>query len=114
METEPQLYLIAHKVRGAAAFDIAHQLQIGDEVGWVIPTSGHRAYPYRWWKVDDLYDNSDMDMPQPQYILDTVDPPSDLPDHYETTATKGQGLVKDLLSALGLPRSSTPTITRRL
>ena len=42
----PELYLIAHKVRGEAAFDVAHKLQIGSEEGWIIPTSGHRAYPY--------------------------------------------------------------------
>ena len=39
------LYLILHKVRGEPAFDIATRLQIADEEGWIIPTSGHRAYP---------------------------------------------------------------------
>lgn len=41
-----ELFLITHKVRGEPAFDVAHKLQIGDEEGWIIPTSGHRAYPY--------------------------------------------------------------------
>ena len=41
-----ELYLIAHRVRGEPAFDIAQRSQIGDEEGWIIPTSGHRAYPY--------------------------------------------------------------------
>lgn len=39
-------FLIAHKVRGRPAFDVAIRLQIGSEEGWIIPTSGHRAYPY--------------------------------------------------------------------
>jgi hypothetical protein len=44
MDSEP--YLIAHKVRGAPALDIAVQMHVADEVWWIIPTSGHRAYPY--------------------------------------------------------------------
>jgi hypothetical protein len=35
------LFLILHKVRGAPALDIAEQI---DDI-WIIPTSGHRAYP---------------------------------------------------------------------
>ena len=109
-----ELYLIAHKVRGQPAFDIAERIQIGDEEGWIIPTSGHRAHPYRHWKMDDLYDGSDMDMPQPTYVLDNVDPPTDLPDHYPTAAeprhspTAGRGL----LARLGLLRKTT--IKRRV
>ena len=33
-------HLILHKVRGEPAFDVAESLQIGDEEGWIIPTSG--------------------------------------------------------------------------
>src|SRR6266436_2513248 len=58
------LYLIAHRVRGKAAFDIAEQMECPhctgrdlndahacfdcDSLGywWIIPTSGHRAFPY--------------------------------------------------------------------
>lgn len=39
-------YLILHKVRGEPAFDIAHKLMFGEEEGWIVGTSGHRAYPY--------------------------------------------------------------------
>ena len=49
------LYLIAHKVRGEPAFDVACRVQIGEEEGWIIPTSGWRAYPYdyiRLWAVN--------------------------------------------------------------
>ena len=49
-----ELYLILHKVRGEPAFDIASRLDIGSAGGWIVPTSGHRAYPYRWWNLDDL------------------------------------------------------------
>lgn len=44
-------HLILHKVRGLPAFDIAEQIEVvvdGEtETWWIIPTSGHRAYP--WW-----------------------------------------------------------------
>ena len=40
-----ELYLILHKVRGEPAFDIAEKTMIAKEEGWIIPTSGHRAYP---------------------------------------------------------------------
>ena len=106
METQPQLYLIAHKVRGEPAFDIAHQLQIGEEVGWIVPTSGHRAYPYYEWPLNELWADR-------KYIPILPDCPPDWPDHYETHADKGQGKIKDLFSALGFARP-TPTINRRL
>lgn len=109
----PELYLIAHKVRGEPAFDIAYKLQIGDEEGWIIPTSGHRAYPYRFWSLNDLYDGSDMDMPKPQDVLDSVEPPEDLPDHYVTCAAPGQGKIKDLFSALGFKRNAV-VVNRRI
>ena len=57
-------YLILHKVRGEPAFDVAVQLHVKCESDpgpwWVIPTSGHRAYPLRWWRLDDLRDISDI------------------------------------------------------
>lgn len=118
METkpsQPELYLIAHKVRGEPAFDIAHRLMIGDEEAWLIPTSGHRAYPYDWFKLDELADVSDYPHRYPSaYGSEVPDDWDAWPDHYETTADKGRGLVPDLLSALGLPRAKPPTITRRI
>lgn len=88
------LYLVAHKVRGEPAFDVAVQMECPichndetygegciecDQLGywWIIPTSGHRAYP--WWHSEF-------------YMLeigweDKVPPmPSNLPDHYPTRA----------------------------
>ena len=62
-----ELYLILHKVRGEPAYDIA--MEVGDM--WIIPTSGHRAYPLTYTLLSSL-------MP-----IDNVDLPSDLPDHYD-------------------------------
>jgi hypothetical protein len=85
-----QCYLILHKVRGEPAFDIASKLQIGDEEGWIIPTSGHRAYPFMVWNLDDLTDTSDINLygnhPKPATFDHLV--PDDWPDHYEVD--KGQ------------------------
>ena len=44
MTAEP--FLIAHKVRGQAALDVAEPMIVDGETWWIIPTSGHRAYPY--------------------------------------------------------------------
>ncbi len=63
-------HLILHKVRGEPAFDIAEKIQIGDEEGWIIPTSGHRAYPF---VVMDEHDAS-------KYAGMI---PADWPDHYQ-------------------------------
>jgi hypothetical protein len=62
-----QLYVIAHKVRSEPAFDIAVRIDCPicegdndvchecDDKGywWIIPTSGHRAYPYDWTVFDE-------------------------------------------------------------
>jgi hypothetical protein len=84
-----ELYLIAHKVRGEPAFDIAARMECpichrfewieGNENGcpecdglgfwWIIPTSGHRAYPYEWQPMTDWV---------------CTEMPNDLPDHYQT------------------------------
>jgi hypothetical protein len=47
------LYLIVHKVRGQAAIDVAQRVVIGDEDVWLIPTSGHRAYPFAHQALGD-------------------------------------------------------------
>ncbi len=122
--TEP--YLIAHKVRGEPAFDVAIRMEcphcegapdtydIGgcyecDGLGywWIIPTSGHRAYP--WWSAELRIGD---------YITIEsifVDPmPDSLPDHYPTKSSPRTTL--DLASALGLVKKPAPMapIKRRL
>lgn len=132
METEPQLYLIAHKVRGEPAFDIATRMKCpicepirqglddgtaysgchecnDEQFWWIIPTSGHRAYPSDYIKLSHLA-TVDGECPLDHMAL----PTDSLPDHYETTADKGRGLIKDLAAVLGLPRPNTTIVTRRI
>lgn len=91
--TTPAPHLIAHLVRSRPAFDIAHRVCPGsppcqplcglfdgescvaqDEDWWIIPTSGHRAYPYWFTELDDLYlfHGPDVDV---EHILSIVPPP---------------------------------------
>ena len=77
-DESPELYLIAHKVRGALAFDVAHKLQIGTDEGWIIPTSGHRAYPFWHAELGTVF-CSQLWAVMPQL-------PEDLRDHYEVDA----------------------------
>lgn len=101
-------YLILHKVRGEAAFDIA--IRDLDETGWIIPTSGHRAYPARTWRLHDLADISDINKngchPAPWACDADIE---GLPDHYSSNdrnvqekskPDSGKGLA--LLAKLGL------------
>lgn len=94
------LYLIAHRVRGAPAFDIAQQMEVGDEVWWIIPTSGHRAYPYNSWPMTEL----EGDVGQGYWEAILQECPLDLPDHYETTAAKGGGRSLDDIIARLRPK----------
>jgi hypothetical protein len=110
-----ELYLIAHKVRGEPAFDIAERMTCAvcgqDEIAednahperwgctpgpgcqecnglgywWIIPTSGWRAYP--WWnaRLIDIDDTYELDFVNS--ILKSPGPmPPDLRDHYQVTA----------------------------
>lgn len=95
------LFLILHKVRGAPAFDIAHQLEIGDEIGWIIPTSGHRAYPLTMWDIDEV------GVCEPGHGLCHVlhdDYPgwNALPDHYTTLAAPQAGPIRNILAIVGI------------
>lgn len=70
---EAPLFLIAHKVRGELAFDVASQIADGTLTDpgpwWIIPTSGHRAYPF--WSTPLLALNVPL-----------LAVPGDLRDHY--------------------------------
>jgi hypothetical protein len=70
-------YLILHKVRGEPAFDIAEQVMLGDEEGWVTSTYGHRAYPVWHAKLSSLYDIEQRPIPLGYHI------PADWPEHFE-------------------------------
>lgn len=116
-------YLIAHKVRGEPAFDIAERMVCLKCKGlncpqcnhlgywWIIPTSGHRAYPWwsaeimqtdewRWW----LKGGPDI-IPNPM--------PLSLPDHYSTRTAPRQTL-SDLLGYTKPQPQPLPPIKRRL
>lgn len=106
------LFLILHKVRGEPAFDIATRC---DEIGteedpgpwWIIPTSGHRAYPTDWWDLDETCIMT-MDKYSERYhnIQELISPiPHNWPDHYRARTspiTHLRDAGASLLAALGL------------
>ncbi len=121
MSTE--LYLIAHKVRGEPAFDIAQHLTCPkcegtddhcsacDGAGhwWVIPTSGHRAWPYWSQPLHKTYVlNKDITQWENVTTLPEEMPPL-LRDHYTTE----REAVIDLTRTLGLEAKPTAPIVRR-
>lgn len=110
------LYLVAHKVRGQPAFDVAIQMEMEDEVWWIIPTSGHRAYPY--WHVElseavyRVYGEGD------RIIDDVPSCPDPWPDHYWQPGQTSDLHIPDnagagLLAALGVTKPQTQPLARR-
>lgn len=115
------LYLVAHKVRGQPAFDVATQLDCPecnggtrdavssecsecDSLGywWIIPTSGHRAYP--WWHTA-ITQIGTWNWYIGQQPIDVPNMPDALPDHYTTRAAPTQSLA----DALGLTTRKAPS-----
>lgn len=96
------LYLIAHKVRGEPAFDVAERMECPectaqgctecDQLGywWIIPTSGHRAYPF-WNKAMPVETISSFGIAF-RWVETTENfpvilfPVANWPDHYLTSA----------------------------
>lgn len=97
------LYLVAHRVRGEPAFDVAERMDCPmcpDPIGkehcfecndegywWIIPTSGHRAYPYWSVPLKDIDDQYELDLFYWKDLSSSSEcwPPEmplDLPDHY--------------------------------
>lgn len=116
------LFLIAHKVRGEPAFDIAQHLTCPkcegtddhcsqcDGAGhwWIIPTSGHRAFPY-WHEqldhcIDTLYIDGDPNRPHV--------PPDGLRDHYTTEREAAVDLIK-VLGLIHSPLAPAAPLKRR-
>lgn len=119
-------FLIAHKVRGEAAFDIAIKQPCAicqdiedpaqgcdecDGLGhwWICSTSGHRAYP--WWhmSLEDM-----MASDGPGIYPELEDMPEGLPDHYKVNAgpkAKSTSIGRSILASLGLAK---PPIKRRI
>lgn len=98
-----ELYLILHKVRGEPAFDIATKLDIGDDEGWIIPTSGHRAYPWYAVKLDDIH-LSTSNVSITSIKVQNLDM-NEYPDHYppKSSPAETKSSANDLLAQLGLP-----------
>ena len=103
-----ELFLIAHKVRGEPAFDVAVQMHIAGEPAWIVATSGHRAYPIMHWELKTLCHYIPEHEWQPSVIdeLGPVECHKDWPslrDHYavsEARATPAQPASK--ISSLDL------------
>jgi len=127
----PEPFLIAHLVRGEPAFDIATQIicpecsTINPATGrhaapegcdecdhtgywWIIPTSGHRAYPY-WYQLLGAF--RDRVGRHADNWLTIGDPPFDWPDHYPTSASAEPAI--NLTQRLAI-RPKAPTITRKI
>lgn len=123
-----ELYLIAHKVRGKPAFDVAEQMECPhcleqgeqgcpecDGLGfwWIVSTSGHRAFP--WWWLELKWDGTALELEhggeEPAWWLITSMPES-LPDHYITKAAPARpSSIEALLASKRKP--SGPPIARR-
>lgn len=116
-------FLIAHKVSGEPAFDVAVQMECPECEGvgcdecdddgywWIIPTSGHRAYPY--WHI--LLDGIEFEGNGNYHLSEELAKmPPDLPDHYAHSASPAQIKLKleDLLASL-LPKAPTKPFKRR-
>ena len=101
-------HLILHKVRGQPAFDIAEQIQIGDEEGWIIPTSGHRAYPYQSWLLEDILDGN---VGKEFYSIQII--PDDWPDHYQDEKVP-EAQALNLLDFIKIPPPKIKLIRRRV
>lgn len=106
--TEP--FLILHRVRGEPAFDIAEKIgEDSDGDIWIIPTSGHRAYPFNSWNLNKLApaDSIDRDGDY-DLVTENLALPPDWPDHYAcndrpaTSTAEHKSFAKGLLEKLGL------------
>jgi hypothetical protein len=121
----PEPFLILHKVRGEPAFDVAHQMDCpechdsgwgdgkecdaceGQGYWWIVSTSGHRAYPVRYWALSELADISDINAYNNHnrpYYMDDI--PADWPDHYSCNDRRKPEPAKpsNILRALGLAK----------
>ena len=125
------LYLIAHKVRNEPAFDVAERMTCPccsthdvethtwidtqgcyecDQLGywWIIPTSGHRAYPYAHWQFcgSDYIGMKTLGFEQHPFNVPPM--PPDLPDHYPH-ALAPNAPKRNLIDLLNLRPKSTST-----
>jgi len=116
------LHLIAHLVRGAPAFDIARRcdsMGTADDPGpwWIVPTSGHRAYPYWHCELAQFGCGEHKETFVRVYDLDGAyeieldPPPAGWPDHYSCNDTPAA--IEDILAIIGR-KPAAPAIRRRV
>jgi len=84
---------------------------------WIVPTSGHRAYPWRWWPLDHLRYVSQAEIQEWDNVVQPMDEilngiPDEVPDHYPTTFAPDPS-ARINLRALGLVKPK-PEIDRRV
>jgi len=108
------LYLIAHLVRGAPAFDIARRcdsMGTADDPGpwWIVPTSGHRAYPY--WSAPISQTGEHDFWFEAGELFSIPNVPIDWPDHYSCNDTPTA--TEDILAIIGR-KPAAPAIRRRV
>ena len=98
------LYLILHKVRGEPALDVATCIGTDSDGDiWIIPTSGHRAYPVSSMDVQDLNKLPEWEGGKEMRLSRATTAPEwdTLRDHYSITRAP---VVSNLLEKLGLKR----------
>ena len=107
-----ELYLILHKVRGEATFDIAIREWYGDEEGWMLFTTEQRCYPHKANGLEATLKYGCVSM-----LDDRI--PDDLPDFHfqppqgyarEPSPSITKTTARELLAKLGL---GTPALRRR-
>jgi len=128
------LYLIAHSVRGEAAFDVALQMECPhcqgnsnkgrdpyvcfdcEDLGywWIIPTSGHRAFPYWSVGINDMSESGvvtySIGTDKSVVYLNPPPMPPGWPDHYRV----GPAPTINIMSLFKAQRPAQPHIPRRL
>ena len=133
MANMSELFLIAHRVRGAPAFDVAirmacpqcmkpHECETYDGCGciecdslgywWIIPTSGHRAYP--WWNqtLEQVSRTSTFVYSEDDLFAAIPPMPEGWPDHYPTASTPKVDLAQML--GIGKPKPAPTNFKRRI
>lgn len=79
------LHLVAHKVRGELALDVADRYDQGtpfDPGPWWITSTGHRVYPFWIYPIDDLYSHHDHGSLGIRELIGTDEPPPELRDFW--------------------------------
>jgi hypothetical protein len=110
------IHLILHKVRGQPAFDVAErcgmckepcQPQCGlwpkcqDEEWWIIPTSGHKAYPVQTWPIDSVEYLGQIHVGINGAFIGSMSTiPHNWPDHYSAKAAPKEAITFDIGSVL--------------